>query len=93
MTRAREMEFTFVRFPGNRATLRRNGDPWPRHVVINEDWLNWADESAWVLRQMNGDVAIAPSDGELAVYRPVHESLGDRHYDLVRVGNRPIIVA
>jgi hypothetical protein len=90
MARAIDLKFQMAIFPGRHAALLRNGNPWPRHVVINEDWLAWADESAYVLRQMNGDVAIQPTDAKLAVYRPTHDAAGERHYDLIQVGQRRV---
>jgi hypothetical protein len=91
MTLAPDLQFEFAH-RGPYAVLLRRSEPWPRHVTIGHDWLEWAGNSAWVQREPNGGVWLRPTDTAPALYRFEHAADGDDHYRLVAVGDPPRFV-
>ena len=72
------------------AQLRRQNLPWPWHIEVGDDFLNWA-ESVFVERGPEGRVTFRPADTPPAVYAEAHMTIsGDRHYDLVEVAGKPV---
>jgi hypothetical protein len=88
-----DIVFDFGRTPDHHAVMLRHHEPWPRHVVIGSDWVDWAKDSAWCEQTVDGGVWLRPTDAAPALYRSVHQDLqGEWHYDLIAVGNPPRFV-